>query len=87
VLRRLFRPKKGESGEGLRGLYASPGVVGVILSGRVGWGSMGGAYRVLVERPGGRGPPGICAWVGGWYWTGFRGGEVGVCGLDASGSG
>jgi hypothetical protein len=69
VLRRIFRPKRGEvTGEWRRlhnkelyALYSSPDVILVIRSRRLRWaghvarrGSSRGAYRVLVGKPEGR---------------------------------
>jgi hypothetical protein len=71
VLRKIFGPKKdGVTGEWrrlhdeeLNDLYSSPNIIRVIKSRRMRWtghvarmGEGRGAYKILVERPEGRGP-------------------------------
>jgi hypothetical protein len=73
VLRRIFGPKRDEAtwewrrlhNEELNGLYASPNVIRVIKSRRMGWaghvarmGEKRGAYGTLMGRPEGKRPLG-----------------------------
>jgi hypothetical protein len=69
VLRRTFRPKRGEvtgewrklCNEGLHDLYSSPGIIRIIKARRMKWaglvarmGEKRNAYRLLMEKPKGR---------------------------------
>jgi hypothetical protein len=75
VLRRIFGPKRDEAtgewrrihNEELNDLYSSPNIIRIIKTRRMRWaghvarmGEKRGAYRILVGRPEGRGPPGRC---------------------------
>jgi hypothetical protein len=87
VLRRIFRPKVVEvtrewrklQKEELRALYSSPCIIRIIKLSRMRWaghvariGKKRNAYRLLMGKPTGKGPPGRprCRWDG-VMWTGL----------------